>query len=63
MEKKKKLVYVEMRYDDGSIHYIDGKKANKWLESVNGCCVMASIHGHGMESYEWKKKKEQKKKN
>jgi len=53
MSDDKKIVRVELEYDDGSIHRLTGDDAEKWLEAANGQAVMSHIHGMPFPSFDW----------
>ena len=57
MTKDKKLIYAELRYDDGSAYFLEGNDANDWLERANGFAVIASVCGMGLaKEFPWSKK-------
>ncbi len=39
--KEKSLIRVEMEYDDGSIRYLDGPDAQRWIDAVT---TLAFLH-------------------
>jgi len=49
----KKLIRVELEYDDGSIKRLTGDNAHKWNEQVSNASMMAYIHGSRFELLSW----------
>jgi len=54
----KKLVRVELEYDNGEIHRLTGEDAEKWLEAANGQAVMSALHGMSFPEFKWEITKE-----
>ena len=50
----KKIVRVELEYDDGEICRLVDKEAEKWLEAANGQAVFNSVHGMHFPKLDWK---------
>lgn len=58
---EKKLIRVELTYEDGETIFLEGIEADIWIKALNNCCLVASIHGMGLENlrkegFAWKKK-------
>jgi hypothetical protein len=57
MTKEKKLIYVELRYDDGSAYFLEGNDANDWLKELNDLAVLAHSHSAFIiKEFPWSKK-------
>lgn len=54
MSDEKKLVRVDMLYDDGTVSVLEGPQAQEWLDWLNGALLMSQIHGGGGRSFNWK---------
>jgi hypothetical protein len=53
----KKLVRVELTYDNNEIHWLEGEDAEKWLQAANGTAVMSAVHGAPFPQLYWKTNK------
>jgi len=53
MPNDKKIIRVELEYDNGEIHRLTGEEAEKWLEAANGQAVMGHIHGMPFPALDW----------
>ena len=51
--KAKKVTYVCMKYDDGSMQELSGDAAQAWFEDVNTKITNAWIHGDSMKTHNW----------
>lgn len=54
-----KLLKVVLEFED-KIQTLEGKDAQKWIESVNGMCIMGHIHGIPFPTFAWETKKKKK---
>jgi hypothetical protein len=52
-DDNKKIVKVELEYDNGEIHRLTGEEAEKWLEAANGQAVLGWTHGMPFPELEW----------
>lgn len=52
--KDKKLIKVELTYDDKEVKTLKGQEAHEWLEWVNGSLILAQMHGCGDKQFNWK---------
>ncbi len=52
-ENDKKIIRVELEYDNGEIHRLTGEEAEKWLEAANGQAVFNSVHGMQFPKLDW----------
>jgi len=50
----KKLIKVTFEYSDGSVECLD-HDAEKWLNELNGLCVLGHMHGIAFSIFNWKK--------
>ena len=50
---ERKLLLVELTYDDGVTERVCGVEAEKWLKGANATAVSASIHGVSFPRLKW----------
>jgi len=48
-----KLIRVVLEYDD-EIQTLEGDAAASWERTVNGCIVIADVHGYHFPVIEWR---------
>ena len=49
----KKLVRVELEFEDGETARLADHEAQRWIESVNALISVASMHGFPMQEFPW----------
>lgn len=52
-----KLVRAIFEMDDGSVKYLEGVEAAKWVEIMDGMMTLAYVHGNrgtGLDKLNWK---------
>ncbi|KKM73591.1 hypothetical protein LCGC14_1409000 [marine sediment metagenome] len=49
----KKIIRVELEYDNKEVHRLTGKEAEKWLEAANCQAVFNSVHGIQFPKLDW----------
>ena len=54
-QAQRKLVRVELEYDNGEVTTLKGDEAAKWLEAVNGAVMNAWVHGVSLPEFPWEK--------
>lgn len=47
-----KLIKVTLEFAD-KVQTLEGEQAAKWLEAVNGMCIMESVHGRDFPPFKW----------
>ena len=52
---KRKLIYVELIFDDGTKQYLEGDAATKWAEAIEGFVTEYQLHGGDIGVHHWVK--------
>lgn len=53
-DENKKLVRVDMLYEDGTVCVLEGTQAQDWLDLINGGLLMFQLHGGSVRPFGWK---------
>ena len=54
MANNKRMVKIEMVFDDGQVQTLEGEDAENWSRDVDGCVMNALIHGQKMQKHPWR---------
>jgi hypothetical protein len=55
-DQNKKLVRIEMEWDNGDIQALTDEQAEEWLEKVNGFITFCWAHGMKFPEFKWDNK-------
>lgn len=52
--KDGELVYVEMRFENGTVQCLEDSEAQNWLDDLDRFVMLGHTHGIHMQEHSWK---------